>query len=62
MAWDWISEKLYWTDEYYNKIEVYDPARNVRSTLFETGSSSNPRGIVVDPTTRYVRRATLIRI
>lgn len=53
VAWDWVGEKLYWTDECNNRIEVYDPATLNRKVLFDTGSSSNPRGIVVDPGTRY---------
>lgn len=54
VAWDWVGEKLYWTDECNNEIEVYDPATQNRKVLIDTGSSSNPRGIVVDPGTRYV--------
>ena len=54
VAWDWVGEKLYWTDECNNRIEVYDPATRNRRVLIDTGSSSNPRGIVVDPGTKYV--------
>jgi len=52
LSWDWINQKLYWTDECNNKIEVFDPLTGDRKTLLETGPGSNPRGIVVDPTTR----------
>ena len=52
IAWDWVNEKLYWTDECYNRIEVYDPKTANRKVLIETGSNSNPRGIVVDPVDR----------
>ena len=53
IAWDWINEKLYWTDECDNVIEVYDPSSGHRKTLISTGTNTDPRGIVVDPGTRY---------
>lgn len=54
IAWDWISEKMYWTDSCTREVEVYDPTTTYRRVLFN-GSSNvlNPRGIVVDPTTGY---------
>ena len=51
IAWDWINEKLYWTDYSYHKIEVYRPSSNDRRVLFDSATVSSPRGIVVDPTT-----------
>ena len=52
IAWDWINEKLYWTDTCDDDIEVYDPATTYRRMLFNrTMGLVNPRGIVVDPTT-----------
>ena len=53
IAWDWINEKMYWTDSCARDIEVYDPATAYRRVLFNssTAGSVNPRGIVVDPTT-----------
>ena len=53
LAWDWIGEKLYWTDTCDNDIEVFDPATGDRKVLISTGSNTDPRGIVLDPTTRY---------
>jgi len=53
LAWDWVNEKLYWTDNCDDDIEVYDPATGYRTILIETGLS-NPTSIVVDPGTRYV--------
>ncbi len=50
LAWDWISEKLYWTDYCYDRIEVYEPSTGNRKVLFST-SLVNPYGIVVDPST-----------
>lgn len=52
LAWDWINQKLYWTDYCYRHLEVYDPSTQDRNVLFN--GLSSPRGIVVDPTTGYV--------
>ena len=52
LAWDWINEKLYWTDYCQDEIEVYDPVSNYRRVLLTTGTS--PYSIVVDPGTGYV--------
>ena len=49
IAWDWINEKLYWTDSIQNKIEVYDPDTGYRKLLFSTGSNTDPADIVLDP-------------
>lgn len=51
IAWDWINEKLYWTDYCADTIEVYDPATSYRRVLLYTGTSTNNKDIVVDPTT-----------
>ena len=53
VAWDWVNKKLYWTDAGHNTIEVFDQATGQRMTLINTGRDSNPRGLVVDPTTRF---------
>ena len=51
LAWDWINEKLYWTDSVHLNIEVFDPATGYRKVLFTLGSSSTtfPSDIVLDP-------------
>ena len=49
LAWDWINEKLYWTDSNLRKIEVYDPVTEDRKLLFNTGSNTNPADIILDP-------------
>lgn len=54
IAWDWINEKLYWSDPGQSEIEVYDPASGNRRRLIFTGDTSSPRGLAVDPTTRYI--------
>ena len=50
LAWDWVNQKLYWTDYCNDDIEVYDPETQVRRVLFDVGLSE-PHSIVVDPTT-----------
>ena len=54
IAWDWINQKLYWTDRVNDTIKVYDPIRDIQKILVNTGPGSEPRAIVVDPSTRYV--------
>jgi low density lipoprotein receptor-related protein 5/6 len=49
LAWDWINEKLYWTDSNLRKIEVFDPDTEDRKLLFDTGVSTNPADLVLDP-------------
>ena len=51
LAWDWVNEKLYWTDACEDEIEVYDPVTQHRRQLISTGS--NPVAIIVDPVTGY---------
>ena len=55
IAWDWVNQKLYWTDKDNDTVKVYDPVRDIQKVLVNTGSGSQPRAIVVDPSTRYVR-------
>ena len=52
LAWDWVNEKLYWTDYCADDLEVFDPATGDRKVLIRTGSGSAPRGVVLDPSTR----------
>ena len=52
IAWDWVNQKLYWTDYCDDDIEIYDPVTRVRRVLFDVGLSA-PYAIVVDPTTGY---------
>ena len=53
LAWDWISQKLYWTDHCDDDIEVYDPISGARRVLFDLDLDA-PYGIVVDPINGYV--------
>lgn len=50
LAWDWINQKLYWTDNCDDDIEVYDPLTQARKILFDVGLNQ-PHAIVVDPVT-----------
>jgi DNA-binding beta-propeller fold protein YncE len=52
LAVDWINDKLYWTDATLQKVEVMDLHSGYRTTLFDTGVGTTPRGIAVDPSTR----------
>ena len=54
LAWDWISQKLYWTDYCDDDIEVYDPTSGARRVLFDLDLES-PYGIVIDPINGYVQ-------
>ncbi len=46
ISYDWVSDRLYWTDETYGRIIS---ARNNGSEKLIIGSSSRPRAIVVHP-------------
>ncbi|XP_061604661.1 low density lipoprotein receptor a [Phyllopteryx taeniolatus] len=48
IAFDWIHNKLYWTDSIRNTISVVTADGDRRKTLFSQGLSK-PRSIVVDP-------------
>ena len=52
VAWDWVNEKLYWTDRCANDIEVYDPETRYRRVFFDNADGvRDPEGLVVDPST-----------
>ncbi len=55
IAIDWINDKLYWADATLHKVEVMDLTSGDRKTLFDTGVGTLPRGIAVDPSTRWVK-------
>ena len=55
VSWDWINQKLYWTDIHDDDIEVFDPITGHRRVLFNSSDGLiYPWGIVTDPTTGYV--------
>lgn len=53
LAWDWVNQKLYWTDYCDDDIEVFDPVTRQRRVLFDV-DLTEPYAIVVDPTTGYM--------
>ena len=56
VAWDWINQKLYWTDPCRSDIEVFDPITEHRRVLFSSSHGLvNPSGIVIDPATGYAK-------
>lgn len=52
LAVDWVSNKLYWIDALWARIEVMDIATGQRTELIRTSNHSIPRGIAVDPISR----------
>ena len=55
LAWDWINEKLYWTDSRLDKLEVFDPGTGNRTLLF-TFDNTHPQDMVLDPMNGCVNR------
>ena len=53
LAVDWVANNLYWTDEFWARIEVMDLDTRERAEVIRTGNHTVPRGIVVDPINRY---------
>ena len=53
IAWDWLYNKLYWTDSREYDLEMYDPQTKERKLLFQNGPKSRPRAIVLDSNARY---------
>lgn len=54
---DWINNKLYWTDVRERRIGVLDllDGHSYKYNLLSTERGVSPRGIAVDPSTRYNR-------
>ena len=55
IAVDWTSNNIYWTDSLMNMIEVADYNGRYRKVLFKLDEDSEPRGIVVNPYTGFVK-------
>ena len=51
-----MNDKIYWTDINERRIGVMDllNRNNYKYDLLSAGENSSPRGIAVDPTTRYM--------
>ena len=46
---DWVSNKLYWIDSLWARIEVMDIESGQRAELIRTNNHSIPRGLALDP-------------
>lgn len=53
IAYDWITNKIYWTDMESNRIEVVKTDGSMRSLLIWDGLDS-PRDIILDPIAGYM--------
>jgi len=53
ISYDWVSDRLYWTDETYGRIIS---SRNNGSEKLIIAASSRPRAIVVHPCKGFVTR------
>ena len=53
IALDWVGNNLYWTESVTGNIEVLDLDAQERGLILNTGANTLPRGIAVDPATRY---------
>ncbi len=54
LAFDWMANKLYVTDEMLDVVSVFDIATSNYTVLIRTGSNTRPRAIVLDPYAGYV--------
>ena len=52
VAVDWVSNKLYWVDAVWARIEVLDLESLLRAEVLRTGPNTLPRAIAVEPTMR----------
>ena len=52
LAVDWVANKLYWVESANSSIQVLDLSLGARHRqLIDTGPGSEPRSLVVDPST-----------
>ena len=54
IAVDWVSNKLYWVDAVWARIEVMDLDTLNRTQILRTGPNTSPRAIAVEPINRFV--------
>ena len=54
LAYDWIADKIYWSDYGAAEIGIVDFQTSIRRVLIHTGQHqlSRPRALALDPTTR----------
>ena len=61
IAVDWVSNKLYWVDAVWARIEVMDLETLNRTQILRTGPNTSPRAIAVEPINRFVIIPTINR-
>ena len=49
LAFDWVHNWLYFTDQVLDIVGAVDPVRSNYTILIRTGVNTKPRAIVVDP-------------
>lgn len=54
LAVDWVTNKVYFTDEILDIVGVLDTVSSQYAVLIRTGPNTSPRAIVLDPYARYV--------
>jgi DNA-binding beta-propeller fold protein YncE len=54
LAYDWITNKIYFTDAFRRTVEVMDPDTGHRRVLlnFQHDPNKTPRNIILDPLDR----------
>lgn len=52
LAVDWVSNKLYWVDAVWARVEVIDLSTLDRAVVLRTGAHTSPRAIAVEPINR----------
>ena len=52
LAVDWVSNKLYWVDTVWARIEAMDLETFYRTEVLRTGAHTAPRAIAVEPLNR----------
>ena len=52
LAVDWVSNKLYWVDAVWARVEVIDLLTLDRAVVLRTGAYTSPRAIAVEPINR----------
>lgn len=55
IAFNWLNNQLYYTDATLDIVGVVDPVRLTNTILIRTGLNTNPRAIVLDPHSGYVK-------
>ena len=52
IAVDWVSNKLYWVDAAWARIEVLDLESRYRAEVLRVGPNTNPSAIALEPQLR----------